>query len=46
MMSAGDFQTPFLLMATAYLIGTFLFWQFFSGKEQELSLTPVALTDA
>ena len=46
MMSAGDFQTPFLLMAIAYLIGTYLFWQFFSGKEQELSLTPVALTEA
>ncbi|MFQ5409861.1 MAG: MFS transporter, partial [Anaerolineales bacterium] len=40
LMDGGDFQTPFLLMAAAYLVGTYLFWQFFNGRERELSLAP------
>lgn len=37
-MNAGDFRTPFVVMAICYLVGTLLFWQFFGGREKELSL--------
>lgn len=40
MMEAGDYQTPFLLMAGAYLAGTILFAHFFSNKEAEYVLAP------
>jgi len=36
MMDAGDFQTPFFLMAFFYSISSFLFWRFFKGHEEEL----------
>jgi MFS family permease len=44
LMDAGDFQSPFIFMAGAYLIGTLLFWQFFRGKERQMALVsnPVA----
>lgn len=38
MMDAGDFQTPFLLMAAAYLAATLLFNQFFAKQESEMVL--------
>jgi MFS family permease len=40
MMEAGDFQTPFYLMAIFYSISSFLFWHFFAGREEELLLDP------
>ena len=36
MMDAGDFRTPFFLMAIFYSISSFLFWRFFKGREEEL----------
>jgi MFS family permease len=35
MMEAGDFRTPFFLLAGFYLVATLLFWQFFAGRERE-----------
>lgn len=40
LMNAGDFRTPFLIMAGCYLVATVLFWQFFAGREKELALAP------
>lgn len=45
LMNAGDFRTPFVLMAGCYLIATALFWQFFAGRERELALAPAAAGD-
>lgn len=42
MMDAGDFRTPFFLMAACYLIANLLLWQFFAGREKQLVLAPVA----
>ena len=41
MMEAGDFQTPFFLMAIFYSISSLMFWRFFTGREEELSLEPL-----
>lgn len=38
LMASGDFQTPFLFMAGAYVVGTVLFWRFFRGREGQLAL--------
>lgn len=38
MMESGDFRSPFLLMATSYLVATVLFYRFFAGKEGALAL--------
>ena len=40
LMDAGDFRTPFFLMAGCYLIANVLFWQFFAGREEQLVLAP------
>ena len=37
MMSAGDFRTPFLLMAALYLIANLLFWYLFAGNEEKFA---------
>ncbi|HSF82507.1 MAG TPA: MFS transporter [Anaerolineales bacterium] len=37
MMDAGDFTSPFLLMAGLYLLAVIVFWRFFAGQESELS---------
>ncbi len=41
-MNAGDYQTPFFIMAICYLAATALFWQFFAGRERELALMPAS----
>jgi hypothetical protein len=33
LMNAGDFRTPFFLLAGFYLVAAVLFWQFFAGRE-------------
>jgi MFS family permease len=38
LMDMGDYSTPFIVMAGCYFIGTLMFWQFFAGREQDLSL--------
>lgn len=38
LMGVGDYTTPFLVMAGCYLIATLMFWQFFAGREADLSL--------
>lgn len=40
MMNAGDFQTPFLLMAASYTFASVLFWRFFGQRETELEVLP------
>ena len=40
MMSVGDYQTPFFIMAVCYLAGAGLFGWFFTGREQSLTLAP------
>lgn len=32
-MSGGDYQTPFFIMAVCYLAATGLFWYLFAGRE-------------
>ncbi len=47
LMDAGDFRTPFFLMAGCYLAANLLFWRFFAGREADLSLAPpVEVADA
>lgn len=41
LMNAGDFQTPFFLMAGCALIANLLFWQFFARQEEKLTPIPV-----
>lgn len=45
-MNAGDFRTPFLIMAGLYLAATLTFWAFFREKETALRLAPEAETAA
>jgi len=41
LMDAGDFRTPFILMAGCYLVANLLFWKFFAGWEQDkIALVP------
>jgi MFS family permease len=40
LMDIGDYGTPFIIMAGCYFIGTLMFWQFFAGREKDLSLVP------
>ena len=42
LMDAGDFRTPFFIMAGCYLLATALFWQFFAGRERQLAPVGVA----
>jgi hypothetical protein len=35
MMNAGDFRTPFFLLAGLYLVATLLFWRFFAAHDKE-----------
>jgi len=44
LMDAGDFRTPFFIMAGCYLAATALFWQFFAGREKQLA--PVVPAEA
>jgi len=37
LMDAGDFRTPFVIMAGCYLAATALFWQFFARQEKQLA---------
>lgn len=37
MMDAGDFTSPFVLMAGLYLVAVIVFWRFFGGQESELA---------
>lgn len=37
MMSAGDFRTPFLLMAAIYLVANLLFWYLFANREERFA---------
>jgi len=41
MMNAGDFRTPFFLMAGCILLASALFWQFFTNEEALLGLAAV-----
>jgi hypothetical protein len=34
MMNAGNYQSPFLLMAGFYIVSIALFWYFFGGKQK------------
>lgn len=40
LMSAGDYQTPFFLMAGCILIANILFWYFFAGQENVFAAKP------
>lgn len=42
MMNAGDFQTPFLLMAVSYTFASVLFWRFFGRRAIEPAVQPAA----
>lgn len=41
MMAAGDFRTPFFLMAGFFIVGALLFWRFFAGWETEGAVAQV-----
>ena len=45
MMDSGDFTTPFLIMATFYLVSTLIYWQFFRPIELD-SLEEELASDA
>jgi MFS family permease len=42
LMSAGDFRTPFFLMAICILVANLIFWQFFARREEDLVAVPLA----
>ncbi len=41
-MNAGDFRTPFFLMAVCLLVANLIFWQFFAWREEDLVAVPLA----
>ncbi len=42
LMNAGDFRTPFFLMAVCLLVANLIFWQFFAWREEDLVAVPLA----
>jgi MFS family permease len=40
LMNAGDFRTPFFLMAGCLLVANLMFWQFFAKQEAQLASLP------
>lgn len=40
LMNAGDFRTPFFLMAACILAASLMFWGFFARREEDLILAP------
>ncbi|MCP4420964.1 MAG: MFS transporter [Chloroflexi bacterium] len=46
LMNAGDFRTPFFLMAICILLSSILFWHFFAKKEEELGVMVAETADA
>jgi len=40
LMNAGDFRTPFFLMAGCMLAANLLFWRLFAGQEEDLAPVP------
>jgi MFS family permease len=42
MLDGGDFMTPFLIMAAAYLLSTLIYWRVFRPLDEEISLASEA----